>query len=158
MDNDGVKERIGWTARGSQLAFLAIDRNGNGTIDNGAELFSAVTVPGAANGFRALASIMPLNGPTGWVDDDDPVYPLLLLWEDRNHNGISEEGELRPASDLYTRIGLGYTLHDRRDGNGNAFRYRGWATFRSAPGKNAVTGKDVFLRQRDIYDVYFVRQ
>lgn len=158
LDNDGVKERIGWTAVDSKLAFLAIDRNGNGRIDNGAELFSAATVPGSGNGFRALASLMPLNGPSGWVDDDDPVFGLLLLWEDRNHNGISEQDELRPASDLYTRIGLGYSVHERRDGHGNTFRYRGWATFRTAPGKNEVTGKDVYLRQRDIYDVFFVRQ
>lgn len=155
IDGDGSPEQIAWTAADSELAFLAIDRNGNGTIDDGRELFGSATVAGAANGFDALRDIEPITGPTGWIDYDDAVYPKLLLWEDRNHNGVSEAGELRKASEVLTRIGLGYGPLKRRDGNGNVLRLKGWATYRTGPGKNDVAGPHDG-RQRDIYDVFFV--
>jgi hypothetical protein len=159
IDGDGTVEQIAWTAADSGLAFLAIDRNGNGQIDNGTELFGNRTRPGSPNGFDALSKLYPITGPIGFIDADDEVYPKLLLWEDRNHNGLSEASELRPASDLYSRIGLGYSLHDRRDGHGNQFKFRGWATWRTAPGKNDVKhANDADARQRDIYDVLLVVQ
>lgn len=159
IDGDGKLEQMAWTAADSELGFLAIDKNGNGAIDNGAELFGNRTVPGAANGFAALSKIAPITGPIGFIDSDDEVYAKLLLWEDRNHNGISEAGELRPARELYTRIGLGYSLHDRRDAHGNQFKFRGWATVRTAAGRNDVKhAKDSDERQRDIYDVLLVVQ
>ena len=54
MNGDGIEEQVSWTAQGSHLAFLALDRNGNGKIDNGKELFSNFTFPDVNNGFAAL--------------------------------------------------------------------------------------------------------
>ncbi len=159
LNGDGVPEQISWTAADSNLAFLALDRNANGRIDNGTELFGDHTLPGVDNGFKALAQIGPINGPIGWIDADDPIYPKLLLWEDRNHNGVSEPDELQPASGLLARIGLGYSLHNRRDGHGNRFRWRGWAQVRTGPGLNRPTsGADANARQINLYDVLFVSQ
>jgi hypothetical protein len=55
----------------------------------------------------------------GSVSSDDPRFARLLLWTDRNHNGVSEPSELRPASELLSDIGLAYEEHKRRDGHGN---------------------------------------
>ena len=156
IDGDGRVERIAWTESDSTLAFLAMDRNGNGRIDNGTELFGNRTLPVATDGFEALTKMETKpGGSQGSIDLGDSLYPKLLLWEDRNHNGVSEPGELRKASEWLTEIGLGYQDHRRRDAHGNEFRYQGWAEERTAPGPNiSVTGMEHFLRVVKIYDVW----
>jgi len=156
LDADGRAEQTAWTAPGDRLAFLAFDRNNNGTIDNGTELFGGRTVAGKNNGFEALIA---LSGSTqGFLDTDDALYHQLLLWVDVNHNGVSEPEELSPFEAQYARIGLGWSLHNRRDGFGNQYRYRGWVEARTKPGKNMpANGAEHALRVRSCYDVVFVR-
>jgi hypothetical protein len=159
IDGDGVPEQVAWTTADSEVAFLALDRDHDGYITSGKELFGSHTLPGSPNGFDALMNMaMETNGGVrrSSVSSDDPIFEKLLLWTDRNHNGISEPSELRPAREVLSDIGLGYTIHTRRDQFGNLFLFQGWATFRTAPGRNrAEDPAEQDRRRRLIYDVAF---
>jgi hypothetical protein len=137
--------RLCWTARDADIAFLALDRDANGQIDNGSELFGNGTPlrqgGPARNGFEVLAEY-DANGD-GVVDAGDPVWNDLLLWIDVNHDGVSEPNELRhiTASSI-TAIELQRHWTGRRDQSGNWFGYEG----------HLHEGK----RVRSFYDVFFV--
>ncbi len=126
FDGDGAKERLSWTAAGADDSWLVLDRDGNGTVDDGRELFGNLTpqpFSSERNGFRALA-VFDSNAD-GRLDAGDAVFPALRLWRDGNHDGVSQPGELYtlPALDV-TRIHLSYKESKREDEFGNRFRYR----------------------------------
>ena len=113
--------RLAWTAAGTAMAFLALDRNHNTVIDDGSELFGNATPIGdraAANGFEALAQY-DVN-EDGIIDANDSAWASLLLWTDLNHDGVSQASEIMSLdASTVSVIGLDYHWTGRRDSSGN---------------------------------------
>ena len=144
IDADREPNHLTWTARGTAMAFLALDRNGNGAIDDGSELFGNWTMlrsgVRAANGFEALKEF-DSNGDRV-VDARDRGWQALLLWTDVDHDGVSQSAELQRVDGSIVRAFD--TMHhwtSRRDPSGNYLGYQSLA--------------DLGGRTRAVYDVFF---
>ncbi|GEM_PF-1738295 len=133
LSGDGHREPLAWTSSNTDDAWLVLDRNGNKVIENGKELFGNFTeqptISGQMrNGFTALAEFdkgeKGGNGD-GKITRRDGVFRKLRLWQDRNHNGVSEPEELYRLHALdVVAIGLNYQESRRVDQFGNRFKYR----------------------------------
>jgi len=136
----------------STTPWLALDRNGNGTIDDGSELFGSATLlasgEAAHNGFVALADLD--SNLDGRVDVSDEMWGRLLVWSDVDGDRKSSANELKTAAlrDLVA-IELDYTVERRCDGRGNCEVERAAFVYRDGRGRElhgAVV--DVHLRLR----------
>jgi hypothetical protein len=128
-----------------------LDRDGNGAVDDGSELFGDATPNNdgtiARNGFEALAALDGETGPAdGQIDARDMIYDRLRLWFDLNHNGYSEPTEIVTLPEAgVERISTSYVERRRQDNHGNWYRYEGWVEL------TAENGND---RIRRVFDVY----
>ena len=156
IDANGIDDPLTWTSGHTLDAFLALDRNGNGLIDDGSELFGNGTL--LSNGFRAVHGYMALadldtrlmggNGD-GWIDSQDRLFPHLLLWVDADQDAVADRGEVRRAEVLgLVEIELGFFYTGIEDEHGNELRYAAPARFRNAWGElELVWTVDAFFRR-----------
>lgn len=130
----------------SDTPWIALDRNGDGVIDRGDELFGDA-VPGAHDGFEALAQLDANHD--GRIDRDDPAFASLVLWADRDGDRRSTADELTPLASVVTAIPLANRRDVRCDGRGDCEGERGTMLWRDATGA-ARTGAvvDVYLPER----------
>ncbi len=96
INADGHQDKIAWTAGTDGI--LAYDVDGNGKIDNGSEIFSPHFAGGNyVDGLQALATLD--SNHDGKIDANDEAFSKLTIWQDLNHNGISDAGELSSLAD-----------------------------------------------------------
>lgn len=148
IDRDGTAEQIAWTVPQSGDAFLVLDRNANGIIDSGRELFgnhSWQPPSEVPNGFASLAVFdweAQGGNSDGWITPDDGTFQNLALWTDTNHDGVSQPSELLPLRDSdVLAIKLDYVESRRRDRHGNEIRFTSLVRLRGS----TTTVADVFL-------------
>ena len=154
----GMKQGTGWVK--ADDGFLVLDRNGNGLIDNGKELFGDSTLKSngqkAVDGFDALRDL-DSNGD-GKISSADTQFNSLRVWRDLNQDGISQGGELATLASLnIASINVGSTDHSQVLANGNQIADLG--TYTRTDGSTGATaevsgtlgdinlGADVFHRQ-----------
>jgi Ca2+-binding RTX toxin-like protein len=173
-DADGVKTGTGWL-KGDD-AWLVLDRDGNGTIDSGRELFgvdATITRYGptllpyqgnALDGFGALRDLdgantaYPSTSPyDGVFDARDSAFTQVRLWRDLNQDGISQANELSTlASAGITAINLNPTDVNTNLGNGNSVS--GTATVVRNGSNTVVAGVDLAASNLGLANNGFYRQ
>jgi hypothetical protein len=154
VDADGLRDHVQWVRAGGDEGFLALDRNGNGVVDDGAELFGVGTPlilqgnRNAPNGFVGLAQYdeRQLGGnDDGYITPADAIWPQLRVWVDRNADGVSSYDEMHPLSEYgITALETIPKVRKYVDPAGNRIPFWAWAIERAPPGRALMV--DVFFR------------
>lgn len=143
IDGDGTAEEISWIATGSGDGWLALDRDGDGFIGSGVELFGNFTpqpATPAPHGYRALA-VYDGDGDRA-ITAADAVFGDLRIWIDADHDGVAQPGELSSLGAWgIVAVELEVTESRRRDRHGNELRYAA----RVRLGHGTTQSADVFL-------------
>jgi len=143
IDTDGSPDLISWTRAGGDEAFLCLDRNRNGSIDDGGELFGNATRLRSGRparvGYRALAELDDLQAggnEDGELDARDAAFSQLCAWNDANRDGISQPDEIHSLLEVGV-VSLSYDYKPIRlfDSYGNSFRYISRAGMRGPAGE-----------------------
>jgi hypothetical protein len=155
VNADGFPDLVQWVRPGGDEAFLVLDRNGNGLVDDGSELFGVGTPlfegGKAPNGFVGLAQYdQPLLGGNddGLISAGDPIWSRLALWLDSNADGVSTPDEMRRLDSAgFTSFGTIPKVRRYVDEAGNALPYWAWATTTLADRKTIMV--DVYFQLLD---------
>jgi Ca2+-binding RTX toxin-like protein len=146
-DANGLAERTGWASSGDGL--LVRDRDGDGRITSGRELFGDSTLLAngntASNGFAALADLD--SNQDGVIDSRDAAFSELRIWRDANLNAVSEAGELMTLAQAgVLSLGTQYAAQPgATDAQGNEHRQLG--SFRTVSGESRAMD-DVWFAAR----------
>ena len=152
LDNNGFAEKTSWVS--AKEGLLAYDKNGDGVINGGNELFGDRTLMKdgktlASSGFSALAEYD--DNKDGKIDSNDAIYTLLRIWQDSDGDGIASAGELRRLVDLgIVSIGLSYSNTGVTDGANNIQVRTG--TFTLADGSSRAVG-EYLLNRNPVHSV-----
>lgn len=157
VNADGIREHVQWVRPGGDEAFLALDRTGNGLIDDGSELFGVGTPlvlegRNAPNGFVGLAQYdqRQLGGnDDGLISEADAIWPQLRLWLDLNADGVANREEMRTLRSVGIRsLDTIPRIRKYVDEAGNIIPFWAWANRSALPGRAAGRSLmvDVFFR------------
>ncbi|WDZ94926.1 calcium-binding protein [Herbaspirillum sp. WKF16] len=143
-DRNGFSETTGWVGKGDGL--LVWDKNGNGQIDDGNELFgnNSIDKEGrkSRHGFSALSKLDG-NGDKR-IDIRDLAYADLRIWRDLNSDGLLDAGELATLEQAGVKsLNAGFTSSEFIDEQGNAHRQLG--SYERSDGASAAM-EDVWFK------------
>lgn len=146
LDTNGFAERTAWVDANDGL--LVLDRDGDGKITNGQELFGDQTL--LSNGTRATSGFEALrefdDNKDGKIDASDIVYLKLKVWQDLNRDGVSQAEEMKSLADVGIKaINLSSTFTGAADAMGNIQRRLG--SFVKTDGSDGQIGE--YLLNRD---------
>lgn len=113
IDCDGIKDTISMLEGGS--GYLALDKNGDGTINDGSELFGT----SSGDGFKDLA-IYDQDG-NGWIDENDDIFDKLLIWS-KDADGNDELYTLKEAgvgAICLHKVATDFSLNSLKDNQQN---------------------------------------
>ncbi|RQJ84288.1 calcium-binding protein, partial [Neisseria meningitidis] len=147
--NQGIRTATGWVSADDGL--LVRDLNGNGIIDNGAELFGDNTKLAdgsfAKHGYAALTEL-DSNGDN-IINAADAAFQTLRVWQDLNQDGISQANELRTLEELGIQsLDLAYKDVNKNLGNGNTLAQQG--SYTKTDGTTAKMG-DLLLAADNLH-------
>jgi hypothetical protein len=96
----GIQHEVGWVSASD--GFLVLDRNGDGLINSGRELFGQATLLAdgttAKDGYQALTTL-DVNHD-GVIDVSDAEFASLQVWQDSNQDGVTQSGELHDLNSM----------------------------------------------------------
>lgn len=140
MDGDGIRDSTGWV--GADDGLLALDRNGNGTIDDIGEISFLKDSPGALSDLEGLRAFD--SDGDNFLDADDARFGEFRVWQDANHDGVSQAEELKSLFEAgITHIGLTLTRNPD-DSESDDNRIYGTSAFTRADGSQSVIGDVIF--------------
>lgn len=160
LDGDGFREKVGWIEGGDGL--LALDKNENGSIDDGNELFGNYTRDKNGtyfdNGFDALKAYD--GNHDGKIDSRDDVFDQLRIWQDDNQDGISQYEEIKSLDELnITGISVNAESVDEDEARNRISHQAGFTQALTDDEGNPLTDENsnTLTESKTVRDVWFMR-